>query len=103
MSRAEIEKRVGPIIRECLGKFRESSRPGIPSEESRAATAVALRSDVRPGSFLGATVQGAAGDRLEEKELESGPGPALSDGLVQTKLLRGGCRPGRNNFDRPEF
>ncbi len=74
MIRAEIEKVVEPIIRECLRRFGDYSRPGMSPEEFAAATAGELRPDVRRVSLLVSLVNPAAGGWIEGEGLELGCG-----------------------------
>jgi hypothetical protein len=74
MIRAEIEKVLELIIRDCLRKFSDYSRAGMSPEEFAAATEGELRPDIRRVSLLVSLVQAAAGDAIEGEGLELGRG-----------------------------
>ena len=107
MIRAEIEKVVEPIIRECLRKFGDYSRPGMSSEEFEAATAGELRPDVRRVSLLVSLVESAAGRKIEGEGLELGCGYGFllfPMALFNPKVHWTGFEhPDRKYFSRPEF
>jgi SAM-dependent methyltransferase len=74
MNRADIEKTVEPIIRECLRKFGDYTRPGMSVEEFAEAIAGQLRPDIRRVSLLVSLLQSAAGFEFEGEGLELGCG-----------------------------
>jgi hypothetical protein len=74
MTRGEIEKTVEPIIRECLRKFGDYSRPEISPEEFDVEIADELRPDVRRVSLLVSLTKSVAGDEFAGEGLELGCG-----------------------------
>jgi hypothetical protein len=74
MNRVEIEKTVEPIIRECLCKFGDLTRPGTSFEELTRATIDTLRRDVRWVSLLVSLLQSTAGPEFGGEGLELGCG-----------------------------
>ncbi len=107
MIRAEIEKVVEPIIRDCLRQFGDYSRPGMSPEEFAVATAGELRPDVRRVSLLVSLVQSATGSRIEGEGLELGCGYGFllfPLALFNPKVHWTGVEhPDRNYFSRQEF
>ena len=107
MTRGEIEKTVKPIIRECLRKFGDYSRPDISPEEFAVEIADELRPDVRRVSLLISLTKSVAGDELAGKGLELGCGygyllfpMAKFNPNVQWTGIE---HPGRRYFDRADF
>jgi SAM-dependent methyltransferase len=74
MSREDIEKAVEPIIRECLRKFGDFSRPGVSVEEFAKVPASVLRPDVRRVSLLVSLAQSLKGFEVQGEGLELGCG-----------------------------
>jgi SAM-dependent methyltransferase len=74
MTRGEIEKTAEPIIRECLRRFGDYSRPDISPEEFAVAIADELRPEVRRVSLLISLAQSVMGDEFAGEGLELGCG-----------------------------
>jgi len=107
VKRADIEKAVEPIIRECLRQFGDYTRPGMSVEEFAEAIAGQLRPDVRRVSLLVSLLQTAAGFEFQGEGLELGCGYGYL--LFSAATFFPGIRwaavehPERLYFNRPEF
>ena len=107
MTRGDIEKTIEPIIRECLRKFGEYSRPGISPEEFAVEIADGLRSDVRRVSLLISLAKSVASDELSGEGLELGcgygyllfPMAKFNPNVHWTGIEH----PGRRYFSNPDF
>ncbi|MFI5096528.1 MAG: class I SAM-dependent methyltransferase [Candidatus Acidiferrales bacterium] len=107
MTRDDIEKTVEPIIRECLRKFGDYSRPGMSVEEFAERIAGTLRPDIRRISLLISLMQYAAGFEFEGEGLELGcgygcllfPMAVFFPGVHWTAVEH----PDRRFFNRPDF
>jgi SAM-dependent methyltransferase len=107
MIRKDIEKTVEPIIRDCLRRFGDYSRPGMSVEEFAEAIAGQLRPDIRRVSLLVSLMQSAAGFEFEGEGLELGCGYAYLLFPVAVFFPRvrwtGVEHPDRLYFNRPDF
>jgi len=74
MTRAEIEKRIKPIIRNCLREFGDFSNKDSPEAEFDAGTQACLRPDVRRVSLLVSLAQSVLGGSPSGEGLEIGSG-----------------------------
>jgi SAM-dependent methyltransferase len=74
ISREDIEKAVEPIIRECLRKFGDYTRPGMPVEEFAEGIAGQLQPDIRRVSLLVSLAQSATDLEFHGEGLELGCG-----------------------------
>jgi hypothetical protein len=107
MNRVEIEKTVEPIIRECLWKFGDFTRPGTSFEELTRATIDSLRPDVRWVSLLVSLLQSTAGPEFGGEGLELGCGYGFL--LFPMAVFYPGVRwtgvehPDRRYLNRPGF
>lgn len=107
MIRADIEKAIEAIIRECLRKFGDYTRPGMSVEEFAEAIAGHLRPDVRRVSLLVSLLQSAAGLAFAGQGLELGcgygyllfPRATFFPGIRWTAVEH----PDRRYFNRPDF
>lgn len=107
MTRAEIEKTVEPIIRECLRNFGDYSPSERAPEEFAQSVAGELRSDIRRVSLLISLAQSVSGGELKGDGLELGcgygyllfPMAALNPQVRWTAVEH----PDRRYFNRPEF
>jgi 2-polyprenyl-3-methyl-5-hydroxy-6-metoxy-1,4-benzoquinol methylase len=75
-SREAIEKTIEPIILDCLRRFGDFSKPGIPTEVFAKLVEGELRPDVRRVSLLVSLAQSIAGMDVEGYGLELGCGYA---------------------------
>jgi SAM-dependent methyltransferase len=74
MTRAEIEKRIKPIIRNCLWQFGDFSDRSSSEAEFDAGTQACLRPDVRRVSLLVSLAQSILGSSPSGEGLEVGSG-----------------------------
>jgi SAM-dependent methyltransferase len=107
MTRGEIEKTVEPIIRECLRKFGDYTRPNISPEEFAVAIRGGLRPDVRRVSLLISLAKSVASDEFAGEGLELGCGYGyllFPMAIFNPKVHWTGIEhPGRRYFNRPDF
>ncbi len=107
MVRKDIEKTVEPIIRECLRKFGDFSRPDTSVEDFAKSTRGHLRPDVRRVSLLVSLAQFVAGPEFVGEGLELGCGYGyliFPFALYFPKIHWTGTEhPGRIYFNRPDF
>jgi SAM-dependent methyltransferase len=107
MSREDIQKAVEPIIRECLRKFGDLSRPGVSVEEFAKVPAGELRPDVRRVSLLVSLAQSLKGSEVQGEGLELGCGYGflLFPMAIFNPAVRwtGVEHPDRSYFNRVDF
>jgi SAM-dependent methyltransferase len=107
LSRESIESRIEPIILDCLRRFGDFSKPGIPKDEFAKMVEGELRPDVRRVSLLVSLTQLAAGSDLQGEGLELGCGYGyllLPMAIFNPQMHWTGVEhPDRNYFDRLEF
>ena len=107
MIREDIEKTVEPIIRECLRKFGDHSRPGMSVEEFAEVPVESLRPDIRRVSLLVSLIQSAVSFEFDGEGLELGCGYGYL--LLPLAIFYPGVHwtgvehPDRRYFNRDEF
>jgi SAM-dependent methyltransferase len=107
MTRAEIEKAIEPVIRECLRRFSDYAVPELSAEEFGKITVAELRADVRRVSLLIVLAQSAAGSSFGGEGLELGCGYGYL--LFPLAMLQPEIRwtavehPKRKHFSQPAF